>query len=184
VISPTVLVTAAHCVAPSEVGAGAKFIAVLGPNFDDPKAEVLTVTETHYDTAFNVNNLSGGHDIGVAILATPTTLTPIPVNADTDPHTLSTVRLVGYGVNNGTAQTGAGRKRTVNAPVDGVTKRLIQIGDSKHDTCQGDSGGPALAKINGVETIVGLTSFGAAGCSGGGYDTRIDLYGTFLAQWL
>jgi secreted trypsin-like serine protease len=184
VIAPTVLLTAAHCVAPSEVGAGVVFIGIEGTNLNKKGTTTkLMVKETHFDTAFNPSVLDGGHDIGVAILSEPTTLTPIPVNRRT-PSGISSVRLVGYGVNKGTAQTGAGVKRTVKAPLTQITSKLLGIGDAKHETCQGDSGGPALATINGVETVVGITSFGQVGCTNGGFDTRVDLYTSFLDQFL
>ncbi len=186
VISPTVLLTAAHCVAPSEVGSGAIFVGLIGSNLNGGKGQELAVKETHYDTAFDINHPENGHDIGVAILQMPTTLAPLPINRTADPTTLigRTVRLVGYGVNNGAAQTGAGVKRVVNAPVDAVDDSLIKIGDSGHDTCQGDSGGPAFATFDGVKTIVGLTSFGSSGCTGGGYDTRVDHYLAFIDKYV
>jgi secreted trypsin-like serine protease len=185
VISPTVLVTAAHCVSPDEVGPGAQFVVLLGNNLDSSSVQALAVADTTYDTAFDPNSLDGGHDIGLVRLAKPTTLTPIPFNRD-DPSGLAggTVRLVGYGVNSGKAQTGAGQKRTVKATLDSVDSLLLHIGDSRHETCQGDSGGPALATIGGVETIVGVTSWGLVGCTGGGYDTRVDLYTDLIDQYL
>jgi hypothetical protein len=65
-----------------------------------------------------------------------------------------------------------------------VDDRLVAIGDSKRDTCQGDSGGPALALIDGVETIIGITSFGDVGCHNGGYDTRTDRYLAFIDRYI
>ena len=51
-------------------------------------------------------------------------------------------------------------------------------------TCNGDSGGPALMKIDGVETIVGVTSYGNADCSDGGFDARVDSDLAFIDTYL
>src|SRR5438874_9576218 len=81
VISPHVVVTAAHCVSPAEVGAGAQFTVYVGTDFNNATtADLLAVSETHFDAAFDTNNLEGGHDIGVAILAKPAPVTPLPIN--------------------------------------------------------------------------------------------------------
>ncbi|MEO6950576.1 MAG: trypsin-like serine protease [Polyangia bacterium] len=185
VIAPTVLLTAAHCVAPGEIGQGATFVALPSGNLNESTTERWTVKETHFDPAFDATRITSGHDIAVVILDEPVKLAPLAVNqADIASLVGSKVRLVGYGVNDGTAQTGAGIKRSVSALVDTVDDKLIQIGGNGKDTCQGDSGGPALATIGGKKVIVGVTSFGQAGCGGGGYDTRVDRYAAFLAPYL
>ena len=184
-IAPRVLLTAAHCVAADEVGPTADFVVLSGEDVHAPD-ETLTVSSVMNDVAFDTGQLEAGHDIGAVILAHPSSITPVAVNRATDPSALvgENVKLVGYGVSNGTKQTGAGVKRVVSALVRAVDERLLFIGDGKHDTCQGDSGGPALATIDGVSTIVGVTSFGDVGCARGGYDTRVDRYGTFIASAL
>jgi secreted trypsin-like serine protease len=73
--------------------------------------------------------------------------------------------------------------------VDAITSLFVQIGSSSRQTCHGDSGGPALQTIGGVETIVGVTSFGSDRsannvCFGGGFDTRVDDYAPFIAAHL
>ena len=61
---------------------------------------------------------------------------------------------------------------------------LIGVGDSRHGTCNGDSGGPAFMRIDGVETIVGVTSYGNADCSDGGFDARVDSDLAFIDTYL
>jgi V8-like Glu-specific endopeptidase len=181
IIAPTVLLTAAHCVLPQTVGSGAVFSAYVGSDFNHPSA-ILPVKEVHADPKFSLSNLFGGHDIAVVILSAPTTIAPLPYN-----HSAlgagdagQGVRLIGYGLSNGQAQTGAGTKRQTMANLNSVSATLLSIGDSQHETCEGDSGGPALFDVGGVETIVGVTSFGQLGCGGGGYDTRVDAYSAFV----
>lgn len=184
-IAPRVLVTAAHCTSTEEVGADAQFMVWSGTDFDGV-GEPLEVSSVMHDNAFDVNALQGGHDIGAVILAAPSTITPMAVNTTIDPDTLvgKSVKIVGYGVNNGSKQTGAGVKRIATTTVQSVDDRLIYLGDRKHGTCQGDSGGPAIATLSGVPTLIGVTSFGDVGCTDGGYDTRVDRYASFIASAL
>jgi secreted trypsin-like serine protease len=188
-ISPTVLLHAAHCVDPREVGDGNVFVAIEGTSLNKATG-VHDVTSTSFDPQFDPANLQNGHDIGVSILAQPiTTITPLPFNRAPLSRNLigQSVRLIGYGVNvQGPVQTGAGTKRTVTTKLDDVSDQLLRIGNLNKQTCNGDSGGPALMNINGVVTIVGVTSFGRQFCVGreGGFDTRVDAQLGFLQKFV
>src|ERR1041385_802699 len=61
VISPTAVLTAAHCVDPAVVGAGNQFDVYTGTIFG--QSAPLAVASTTFDPAFDVNNLTNGHDI-------------------------------------------------------------------------------------------------------------------------
>jgi secreted trypsin-like serine protease len=183
VIAPTKVLTAAHCVDPKVVGAGNVFTVHVGTNLS---GQQLAVAGVAWDPAFDVNNLTGGHDIAVVTLAQPAALKPLPIGS----VQAGAIRLVGYGmathVSHPLVPSGAGTKRTVTTTVNGADARLIHIGDSNHQTCHGDSGGPAFQIVNGVETVVGVTSYGSdlqggAVCFYGGYDTRVDAYTGFIA---
>lgn len=188
VISPRSILTAAHCVDPSAVGDQTVFEVYQGTYIGESRPlEVASVT---FDPAFDMDNVQNGHDIAVLTLAKPTTLTPIPVNLA--PLTASNrdlqVRVVGYGANSHRA-TGAGTKRSVTTNIKTISSLLVQIGSSNQQSCHGDSGGPALQTIGGVETIIGVTSFGLDRsntnvCFGGGYDTRVDVYSDFVRAHL
>src|SRR5439155_6202199 len=90
------------------------------------------------------------------------------------------VRFVGFGLDNATAQSGAGVKRQTTTTLADHTALLLHFTDGLHETCNGDSGGPAFMTIGGQEVIVGLTSYGDVNCNQGGYDTRVDA----LAAWV
>jgi V8-like Glu-specific endopeptidase len=183
IVSPHVVLTAAHCVAPSEVGQGAQFVVYPGVNFDQAQqADLLAVSETHFDAQFSTQNVQAGHDIGVAILAKPTAITPLPVNRTPLDTTFvgKPVRFVGYGLDDSAAQTGAGTKRQTTTTLSDYTALLVHFTDGLHETCNGDSGGPAFMTVNGKEVIVGLTSFGDVNCNQGGYDTRVDALLSFV----
>jgi V8-like Glu-specific endopeptidase len=187
-VSPTVLLHAAHCVDPREVGNGNVFIAIEGTSLNAATA-IHDIASTHFDPQFDPAQLQNGHDIGVSILAAPiTNIKPLAFNKAAMGQNLvgQAVRLIGYGVNNqGPAQSGAGTKRTVTTKLDAISAQLLRIGDFRHQTCNGDSGGPALMNINGVATIVGVTSFGQQFCVGnGGFDTRVDAQLAFLQPFL
>jgi hypothetical protein len=187
VISPHVILTAAHCVSPVEVGANAVFTVFTGSDFNQAtKAQLLAVKETHANALWDPNNLVAGHDVGVAILTNPTTIKPLPYNKSAMVQAMvgQPVRFVGYGISDGTAKTGAGVKRTVSTVLSDFDDVLLSFTDGLHETCNGDSGGPAFMKIAGVETIMGVTSFGDVNCAQGGADTRIDAEIAFIDKYV
>ena len=188
-ISPTVLLTAAHCVAPATVGEGNEFVALTGPSINDATnpAGQLKVSETHFDPEFNDKNLPNGHDVAVAILAEPyTAVAPIAWNKGALPSSLTgaKVHAVGYGLNDGFGQKGAGVKREADLKLNKFDSKLINTGGFGKTICSGDSGGPILAKINGVETVIAVNSYGFIFCIGASNSTRIDTYKTFIQQYL
>jgi secreted trypsin-like serine protease len=190
VISPHVVLTAAHCTGGEDpTVTNAVYRVFLGPDFSQATAAtLLPVKEVHYDPMFNVNNLTGGHDIGVAILQNPlpSTITPLKMNRlsmDTG-FDGNKVRFVGYGLDNATAQTGAGIKRQTTTTLADHTNLLLHFTDGLHETCNGDSGGPALMTVGGQEVIVGLTSYGDVNCNQGGYDTRVDTLATWVDPYV
>ena len=186
VIAPTVILTAAHCVSPSETGRGATFTVLTSANINRGGGQQLAVREVHANPLWSTRNLAGGHDQGIVILGEPTSLPVLPFNrqALAAQSVGKPLRIVGYGLNDGTRQTGAGVKRQVLTRLQSIAAMLIGVGDSRHGTCNGDSGGPAFMKIDGVETIVGVTSYGNADCSDGGFDARVDSDLAFIDTYL
>jgi V8-like Glu-specific endopeptidase len=187
IVSPHVVMTAAHCTDPAEVGSGVTFEVFIGSDMNgaegqDP-SKWLAVQATDYNQSFNSNNVTQGNDVGVVVLKSATTITPLAMNTTAMSQSLvgQTIRIVGFGNNNGTQGTGAGTKRQTTTPLSSFDSQFVNFGTSTHDTCQGDSGGPAFMTIGGVEVIVGVTSFGPSGCAGGATDTRVD---TVAAPWI
>jgi secreted trypsin-like serine protease len=184
VVSPHVVITAAHCVDPDVVGMGNKFELFLGSDINNTAQmtaqNFVSVKETHYDTKFNAQQLDGGHDIAVVITGSALPMPPLLMNRTplTSSMQGSSLRLVGFGITSGTDTMGmtAGTKRTTMVTLDSVDPLLIGFGNAQHDTCEGDSGGPAFLTMNGQEVIAGVTSFGDQGCTQGGFDTRVDVY--------
>lgn len=178
VIAPRKVLTAAHCVDPRIVGAGQVTEVVVGTTLSGSPR--FAVSSTVFNPAWNPNNLQAGRDVGIVTLAEPIALAPIPIiqTPYSDALAAQPIRIVGFGTNNHTGG-GAGTKRTATTNVVDFDNAVIQIGTTSRQTCHGDSGGPALQTINGVETVVGITSFGMDlltifQCFGGGFDARVD----------
>jgi secreted trypsin-like serine protease len=191
-ISPHVVLTAAHCVDPSVVGAGVKFEVFAGAvlNSAAPMSDFLAVAETHFDTAFTKNDPTAGHDVGVVILKAAATFAPIPFNRSTMAQSLvgQAARLVGYGITSAsdTMGTTAGTRRQAPSKLNSVDATLVGFQDNSHGICEGDSGGPAFMTLGGKELIVGVTSFGFNGCPTNmpGTDTRVDAYLSFIDPYV
>jgi secreted trypsin-like serine protease len=186
VVSPHVILTAAHCTGGEDPSVtNAIWRVYLGDDFSKATAaDMLAVKEAHYNPKFDINNLPAGNDVGVAILANPlpATMVPLPFNRTSMDVGFDgkQVRFVGYGLDNAAAQSGAGIKRTTTTTLTDHTALIIHFSDATHETCNGDSGGPAFMTLAGKETIVGLTSYGDVNCNMGGYDTRVDA----MAAWI
>jgi V8-like Glu-specific endopeptidase len=186
VIAPTVVLTAAHCVSPSETGAGARFVVLTATDINKRGGQQLAVKEVHANPRWSAHDLENGHDEGIVILAQPTSLAPLPINRTAlgPSATGAALRIVGYGLDDGVDQTGAGVKRQALTKLGQVESTLVEVGDHRRGTCNGDSGGPAFMKLGGVETIVGTTSYGDETCSEGGYDARVDVDLDFIDPFL
>jgi V8-like Glu-specific endopeptidase len=186
-ISPTWVLTAAHCVDPAVAGEGIEYTVIFHHVLQGSPPETRwPVKRVVWDTAFDQNNLPGGHDIGLVELArpAPSHIKPVPYIKSTIPTSAQggKIRLVGYGLNDGFGQTGAGTKRTVEVTLNTIGEQTLAVGAFGQTSCNGDSGGPAFIKVDGVETLVGITSYGFIFCIAEGHYTRADLYTDWIEQ--
>ncbi len=194
-IAPDLVLTAAHCITPQLIGADSQeqvtsqtqiiFDAesVFGGNGD---ARRVVATIPHPE--FSMNNL-GDNDIGLIRLQSPITdRTPTPINRIGDDAKVGiSVTQVGYGATQVGGQ-GAGslfalqdKKTTSCSGFGGSDANLLCFSQTDgQGKCQGDSGGPSFATIDGVERVVGVTSFGDQTCAQFGADTRVDAELDFL----
>ena len=196
IISPHVVLTAAHCMSPATVGAGAQFVVFTGtmlPAMGMPPADqLLKVSESHFDPTFFYDPKTGADtdDVGVLILAQPTTIAPLPFNHYALPASAKggPVRIVGYGITDGNDTTGATAGTRHQAPTQlfNVDAQTITLYDMTHSNCEGDSGGPALVMLDGKERVAGITQVGYVHCpvNMASTDTRIDAYASFIDQWV
>lgn len=189
VIAPNIVLTAAHCLHPELVGANVEFFLQTAESLNDDQnpSPTVEVASVHYHPSFNPNNALGGFDIGVAITATPLDITPMPFNRTVLSRSLvgDPAEIVGYGLNNGFGQTGAGLRRKATVRLNSYNNQVVRTGSLFGATiCNGDSGGPVLMDIDGVETVVGVHSYGTLGCFTAGSSTRVDQYLDFIDTYL
>jgi secreted trypsin-like serine protease len=187
VLSPHVVLTAAHCVHPDLVGADAQFHVYPGTDLNDANSSTLRkVKEIHFHPDFDPSGVNLNSDIGVVILTDALDVTPLRLNRAplTQDSIGKEVRLIGYGIDTGSDTQGAsaGIKRQTTSVLHGFDDFIVQVGDSSHTTCEGDSGGPALLMIDNVETIVGITAYGDRRCAQFAFDTRVDLFADSFIQ--
>ncbi len=199
-ITSTWVMTAGHCVTPSEdmvstqdeVTAGLRIYVGALTIFPPPDGnDGLTVMTSMPDPMFDINAL-GSHDMGLIQLAQPVTgVTPVKLNFDASAiQPGANVTQVGYG-ETGTNGTGnAGTLYTVMQSLSSCAS--IGLGSAEDANllcysqtngkgkCSGDSGGPSFAQIDGETVEVGETSFGDPNCAQYGTDTRIDAEKAFL----
>jgi len=186
IVSPHVVLTAAHCVSPDTVGATAKFSVCTAANIDTSHSkDFVDVTEVHYNADFSVSDVTNGNDIAVAIVGIPFGTPPLPMNrtALTSAMIGQPARMVGYGKTSGADASGAsaGLKREADTEMGTYTDKLVRFGNAGTTTCEGDSGGPGFMTIDGQEVIVGVVSFGDQSCDQLGADTRVD---RFVDDWI
>ena len=175
-IAPKYVLTAAHCVAAS----------------GDPRSNLVRVAGVRVTRAYTppgaideVESDSYKDDIAILELQKPLSATPVPVNFDSAAlDHVDTVRAVGYGIT-GTYKEDNGVRRDGTARVTHSTNYVVTV-PGTGGICYGDSGGPALADVNGVETIVGVTSHVSEHeCERGrGVFVRTDRHRDFLAKFV
>ena len=185
VVSPHIVLTAAHCVDPRVAGKG-QYGVFVGDNINDdaqaadPK-RFFTAKATHFDPVFDPANQppEGGNDLGVVETAAALPVTPLPMNrAPLGMEVVGTkVRVLGAGLTSPDADV-SGQLFEFSTLVTGVDAEHLLFDDPQRSLCNGDSGGPSLVMKDGREVIVGVHSFvsHATSCTGVGYDQRLDAH--------
>lgn len=175
-IGPRTVLTAAHCVV--NVSAS-KMRFAIGPKAYSPQYSLRVASvkaHSKYDS-YAITN-----DIGIVTLSADAPVDPMPVLLNMDnSYVGKSLFFVGYGVNNGMTQSGAGKKRAVWMKVSRVDSTTFRYDDAARNTCNGDSGGPAFVRDQaGAYFVAGVTSYGDYYCTQYGVDTRVDAYLSFL----
>ncbi|NUO50465.1 MAG: trypsin-like serine protease, partial [Polyangiaceae bacterium] len=152
---------------------------VLGDKVSAP-THTLSVASIKYHPSYNANSIT--NDIGLVTLASDAPVVPMKIVPSMDSSWVGRELVhVGFGVSNGSSQTGAGTKRFVRIPIASVSSKQFSYASPGKNTCNGDSGGPAFAEVNGELLLAGLTSYGDANCTQNGVDTRPDAFKDFIA---
>jgi hypothetical protein len=182
-VSPNVVLTAAHCL---DGQVATHF--VLGASVDG-LGSVLPVRKSIPHPEYALRHQLGAtvawHDIGVAVLETPAPVPPMRWRrTPLDGAAGTPVTFVGFGrTHPGAAEVGV--KYRLQATIDEVWDHGFwnrTSPDDPHNTCHGDSGGPAIVTSDGEEQVAGVVSSGDAGCIETGYNSRVDVDASFVAE--
>jgi cysteine-rich repeat protein len=186
-ISAQTVITAGHCFNPGATNGGITRI-FFGTTLNGGS---INVTQAIRHPNFNNNTLA--NDLAILKLATASTVQPAPLLRQTMANNSTFIgpdfTFVGYGVNNGTSQSGFGTKRVVTFPTEKVGPATIGGSATVNsidatqfyyrvpgeNTCNGDSGGPAFIAISGVDRHAGVTSFGDGPCTLDGVQQKTDV---------
>jgi len=176
-ISPDVVLTAAHCVSES----GYYYVQLSADTLYDDGQLILASavwSSPRYDES-SIQN-----DVGLILLPEPVLdVTPIKVATKKQTKKVDALKkftLYGWGVDQNKKETTFLRytdireqkkaalavftKRQFNATTTIAAGKYLSRERVYSGACSGDSGGPLVAMIDGVETLVGVTSYGARSC--------------------
>jgi trypsin len=211
VVSPRVVLTAAHCVEDIDRGlftpAGRYAVATgtTTPSQSLPQ-NVFRVVETHVFPGFDPGNLRG--DAGILVLDRPTSAPPIPLAGPADAALYAGgagVQLAGWGLTRSNANAGPDSLRATAMVVqtpsfcEQKTRRYyppfsaagqtctLDVATRKSGGCFGDSGGPAIGlRADGTPVELGIISTGGPFCSTKlpNVLTRADVVAPWVAEWV
>lgn len=191
-ITPTVVLTAAHCLNERGGPPGYALTTVTFHNFNvappTTSPQWVPAMSWRRNPAWSSSSAMN-NDVGLVKL--PMVLAGVPP-APYGRRTLlpadvtRPMEVVGYGMTS-MGGTGVGTRRIVSLPLRGLTSQHIQLGNmSTAGICNGDSGGPSfLTERDGVRRVVGVHSWTQPGgnCMDG-LDARVDQFGPFIRQFL
>lgn len=182
VVSPHVVLTAAHCLHASLVGEGQSYFVFFGDDSDSPSQ---TADQRNFGYAKNVivhpdfdpeTTLPAKDDLGVVVLLDPAPTTPRKLQrAKLDETAIGRELVVfGYGQTKAGAVHTSGRRTEMRTPVTRLTDVHLVTKPRGTSFCEGDSGGPSFldGRLAGVHSSVEIPSR----CGGENYDTRVDAH--------
>ncbi len=194
-LSPTVVLTAAHCTDGTAL-VYAYFQITVPDDFRENPTGITGTPYTHPD--YNPNTLA--NDVAVVVLDEPVTLSEYPTIAEegflSDLKASREIKddtfvAVGYGVQTGfppPTQIVDLKRRFSESPYGGLTRNNLHLQQNPNatglgGTCFGDSGGPHFWEDTLI--IVAVTSWGDAICRSNDMTQRIDIPSVqeFLAEF-
>ncbi|MBK9032312.1 MAG: trypsin-like serine protease [Myxococcales bacterium] len=189
-VAPDVLLTAAHCVDTANhpgwiFGMFPDADASIYPTLVALEPHLVPVREVHVHPSYDPSPPFTA-DIAVALLATPSTITPLPIRrtALTAAMAGQAARIIGYG--QATVGVPSMTRRQASTVIAGLDAGdTVRVGDPQHLTCLGDSGGPATIMEGGVETVIGVDSYADNGnCDSPAHFRRTDAHRSFLETYV
>ena len=177
-IGRRVILTAGHCLD----GMTGEVEFFLGADANHPQnGKRFSARSIHPHPNYSSDD---NYDVGIVVLDDDVGVDPIPARLDPLGQDIigRDATFVGYGL---TVQDGdGGEKRSVAIPISEVNNFFIGYATPNKNTCNGDSGGPALMDIGHGLEVIGVTSYGDAGCTEYGYNTRPDVFASWIQAFL
>ncbi len=178
-ISSRVVLTAGHCT----YGFAPAF-AYFGTSTPFRPGDLIRVDRALPHPDYTPNDFRHA-DVGVVILRARSLAEPRPWNAQPLDDTIvgHDIRIVGFGFQQpeGVDDRRIGDKMSVHLSI----LQLIEPKEYEYllGTCNGDSGGPQFFTFpDGVERVIGVTSYGRGGCTGNSGAHRVDFYDSWIRQ--
>ncbi len=160
VVTSDDVLTAAHCITDPIRNGADGFVVVTGNGVYPVTKFKVNPAYRGIGSAFDTAMITVNQDMGIPA---------VPINVSDVVATGEEITVYGYGkdeegqtfLDQGRAAYKAGRMR-VGAVAQGIFGATFD--ETGAAICQGDSGGPVIQVINGIPSIVGLTSFTISGC--------------------
>ena len=180
-ISPKVILTAAHCL---EGATAENTMIFFGTDSTVEGGEILEVEAVKMHPGYYETD----DDIGVVSLKTASAVPPVPLNTKPLAAEMAgqDVRVVGFG----TAVDGdddSGKKRTGLTTFNSLNQQYMMVTPKDGQSgCFGDSGGPNFMTFDGVEVLAGVTSYGTEdSCLAGmGGNTDVQQYLAWIQEFV
>lgn len=170
VISPTVILTAAHCIFPGIGVDPPEDIEIFFGTDVFGAGESIPVIEGKYFPTFDVDSPAADNDVAMLRLARPAPVAPIRMGKA--PTNGKEVTLIGFGITS-SGGSGSGLKRVTTATVDLLGLKTFQMELQPGGTCNGDSGGTAIfTEPDGMDSVVGIHT--RSDCETFMLDERVD----------
>lgn len=183
-VSPRVLLTAAHCVDPAYRGAASVAVKATNEANDSmlSSADFIDVTRIAHHPSWNPAEQSSPSDLAALQLARAAPASPATLLRTLPDLTGRTLRLVGYGRTSSGDAASSGTRRSALVPVTALTAAVIEFGTAGGTgICSGDSGGPSFFRgADQVERLVGTHSYVRSSSCGLGADIRLDRHLAFI----
>jgi len=189
-VSPRVLLTAAHCIDPAHQGATSVTVRAMNkPDLTNlMSTDLIDTVDSVLHPQWSAGTQQSPYDLAMVLLATaPTNATPRDlVRSPPASWTGQPLRLVGYGRTSATTSD-SGTRRSQSLSITSATSQVLQYGVSGvSGICAGDSGGPGLWRgTDGVERVAGVHSYTLSPQCGDGADIRVDAWAaSFIDPWI
>ncbi len=170
-VSPRVVLTAAHCLESMPASALDVF---FGASITDGGTRV-PVVEGRVHPGFDAT--THAFDVAALVLASeaPAEIVPVPPRTTPLPATIvgTNVGIVGFGITSASAGD-TGVRRSGTAVVYAATDAELRILAQPSMTCRGDSGSPLMLPTADGEEVIGITSWGDPQCAEFGAAVRVD----------